>query len=107
MKRIYISGPMSGMPDLNFTAFNVEATRLRGLGYEVVNPVDLNPRDQALSWHECMRNDLKGLLDCDTVALLPGWERSQGAHLEMHIAHRVGMQIVTASDITTRFKEAA
>lgn len=29
MKRIYISGPMSGMPEHNFPAFNAEAARLR------------------------------------------------------------------------------
>ncbi|MWK56955.1 DUF4406 domain-containing protein, partial [Pseudomonas otitidis] len=29
MKRIYLSGPMSGLPDENRPAFNAEATRLR------------------------------------------------------------------------------
>ena len=31
---------------------------------------------------------------------LPGWLESSGAHLEVHIGHRVGMQIVEASSIT-------
>ena len=99
MKRIYISGPMSGLPEQNFPAFNAEAARLRDLGYEVVNPADLNPIDVPLSWHECMRNDLKALLDCDTLALLDGWQKSNGAHLEMHLAHRVGMNIVIAREV--------
>ncbi|MCW5262333.1 DUF4406 domain-containing protein [Verminephrobacter eiseniae] len=44
MKRIYISGPMSGgLPDLNFAAFHAEARRLHALGCEVVNPADINP----------------------------------------------------------------
>ncbi|MCW5236165.1 DUF4406 domain-containing protein [Verminephrobacter eiseniae] len=38
MKRIYISGPMSGLPDLNFAAFHAKARRLHALGCEVVNP---------------------------------------------------------------------
>jgi hypothetical protein len=29
MKRVYLSGPMTGLPDFNFPAFNVEAERLR------------------------------------------------------------------------------
>lgn len=98
MKRIYISGPMTGLMDSNFPAFNAEAERLRGLGHEVVNPAELNP-DPATGWHACMRADIKALLDCDTLALLDGWQRSAGAHLEMHVAHRVGIDIVVAKEI--------
>ena len=36
--KIYIAGPMSGLPEMNYPAFFAEATRLRGLGYEVINP---------------------------------------------------------------------
>ena len=98
MKRIYISGPMTGMPDLNIPLFNAEAVRLRALGYEVINPAELNP-DPDTPWHECMRKDLMALLHCDTLALLPGWQNSAGAHLEMHVAHRVGINIVVAKEI--------
>lgn len=86
------------MPELNFPVFNAEAARLRALGFEVVNPADLNPVPDT-GWHECMRNDLKALLDCDALALLDGWQRSAGAHLEMHVAHRVGMEIVIAREV--------
>ena len=99
MKRIYLSGPMTGIPDWNFPAFNAEAARLRALGYSVLSPAELNP-DTSLPWHECLRADLKALLDCDTLALLEGWQGSKGAHLEMHVAHRVGIQIVVAKEIT-------
>lgn len=80
MKRIYISGPMTGLPDFNFPAFNVEAERLRALGYDVINPVDINP-DTTTPYNECLRNDLKALLDCDTIAMLPGYGASRGACL--------------------------
>ena len=43
--------------------------------------------------------DLKALLDCDAIALIDGWQESAGAHLEMHVAHRVGMRIVLAKEI--------
>lgn len=96
--RIYISGPMTGLPELNFPAFNGEASRLRAAGYQVVNPAELNP-DPATTWQQCMRRDLAELLTCDVLALLPGWQRSAGAHLEMHVAHRVGMGIVDVKEL--------
>lgn len=98
MKRIYISGPMTGKPHHNFPAFNAAARTLREMGFEVVNPVDINP-DPGAPWHECLKADLRALLDCDTIALLPGWEGSAGAHLELHVAHRVGLNIARLEDI--------
>ena len=98
MKKIYLSGPMTGLPELNFPAFHAEASRLRALGFEVVNPADLNPEPNT-GWHECMRNDLKALLDCDALALLDGWQRSAVVNLEMHIANHVGIQIVIAKEV--------
>ncbi|KAF1003264.1 MAG: hypothetical protein GAK28_04821 [Luteibacter sp.] len=83
---------------MNFPAFNAEAARLLALGFEVVNPADLNPEPDT-GWHECMRNDLKALLDCDALALLDGWQQSAGARLEMHVAHRVGIEIVIAEEV--------
>ena len=99
MKRIYLSGPMTGVPELNVPSFHAEAFRLKALGYEVVNPVDINP-DPYARWQDCLRRDLVALLGCDTLALLDGWQKSVGAHLEMHVAHRVGMEIVIAKDIS-------
>jgi hypothetical protein len=104
MKRIYISGPMSGLPELNFPAFAAESARLRALGYEVVNPAELSLEPGA-GWHECLRADLKALLDCDALALLDGWQRSAGAHLEMHVAHRVGMEIVISREVVEKKHE--
>jgi hypothetical protein len=99
--RIYLSGPMSGLPDLNFPAFNAAAAKLRSLGYTVVNPAELNP-DNTTAWDACMRADIKALCDCTTLALLPGWERSQGAHLEMHIAHRIGIEVLQIDALVCR-----
>lgn len=93
MKTIYISGPMTGLPDLNFPAFHAAAKRWRDLGHEVRNPAEINP-DSSMSWEMCLRADVRALCDCDTIVLLPGWEKSKGAHLELHIAHRLGMDVV-------------
>ncbi|MDR5887525.1 DUF4406 domain-containing protein [Vreelandella janggokensis] len=99
MKRIYISGPMTGLPGLNFGAFHLTAHQLRALGYEVVNPAEKQSETEELSWEEYLRQDLRQMLTCDTIALLPGWQASKGAHLELHVAHRVGMQIVDVEQL--------
>lgn len=96
--RIYLSGPMTGLPNLNFPAFHAAAAKLRARGLEVVNPAEINP-DTGMSWEECMRADIKALCDCQALAMLPGWERSNGAHLEVHIAHRLGLQILAVADL--------
>ena len=92
--RIYIAGPMTGLPELNFPAFNAEAKRLRSLGFDVVNPAEVNP-DHSMPWAECMRRDIAELVTCDAIRLLPGWKSSKGATLEHHIAERLGMAVMT------------
>lgn len=96
--RVYISGPMSGLPELNFPAFHAAAATLRAKGLDVVNPAEINP-DSAMPWEQCMKADIKALCDCDALVMLPGWERSKIAHLEVHIAHRLGMQILPVADL--------
>ena len=96
MKRIYISGPMTGMPDLNKPAFIAAEEALRAAGFDVVNPVNNGLPDSA-EWHEHMRADIKMLMDCDGVALLPGWIGSRGACLEEYNAQRLGMKVAVLS----------
>lgn len=90
-KRIYLSGPMTGLPDNNFPAFMHWALYLQESGYEVVNPAEITVDG---TWEQCLRADLRELCTCDALALMPGWEASKGAQLELHIAHRLGMAIV-------------
>ena len=96
--RVYISGPMSGLPDLNFPAFFRAAAELRVRGYEAVNPAEITTAPGA-SWAQCMRADIKALCDCDAIALLPGWMDSSGAHLEVHIAHRIGLKCFAIDEL--------
>jgi hypothetical protein len=98
MMRLYLAGAMTGMPDLNFPLFHAEAARLRALGFEVVNPAEINA-DPDAGWHHCMRKDIPELLKCDGIALLDGWEASKGARLEHHIADQMGMFVLQASMI--------
>lgn len=91
-QRVYISGPMTGLPEHNFPAFHNAAKRLRALGVEVVNPAEINP-EPGMPWAWYMRRDIKALMDCDAVATLPGWENSKGATLEVQIATALGMPV--------------
>jgi nucleoside 2-deoxyribosyltransferase len=97
MRKIYLAGPMSGLPEFNFPAFNTEAARLRSLGFNVVNPAEINRPGEARV--ECLRRDIPELLKCDTVAFLPGWEDSEGARMELCIARQLEMLVVLAEDI--------
>lgn len=68
IKRIYIAGPMSGLPAMNYPAFNTEAARLRALGFEVENPAE-NPEQD--SWEAYMRVAQRQMLTCGTMKALP------------------------------------
>jgi hypothetical protein len=117
--RVYIAGPMRGIPDLNFPAFDAAAARGRALGHDILNPAELD-RDSGFdgkghselitpdfmkgaAWRDFVaivgpRPDTfravgKG---CDAVAMLPGWERSRGARAEKAIAEWIGLAILDA-----------
>ena len=88
--RLYIAGPMTGLPHFNYPAFRAAEAELRAVGYGVLNPVDAeqhNPtpgESQAWDWY--MRHALRMVTEADGVALLDGWWRSRGASLEVHVA---------------------
>lgn len=42
VKRIYLSGTMTGLPGLNFAAFHTMTTSLQSLGHPVTNPAEIN-----------------------------------------------------------------
>lgn len=92
--RVYLAGPMTGHENHNFPDFHAAAERLRGLGLEVVNPAD-HELVSGLGWSDYMRWDLVKLAGCHSVYVLPGWEKSKGASLEVSIAHALGMPVFT------------
>lgn len=91
---VYISGPMSGIEDWNFPAFNAAADKLRAAGYPVINPADFGVKE-GQTWRECLARDLAALVHCDVLVLLPGWIKSKGACLEVHVAEELGMETTT------------
>ncbi|WP_099235266.1 DUF4406 domain-containing protein [Pseudomonas sp. ICMP 460] len=72
---------------------------LRAAGHTVTNPAEINP--DGGTWSDCMRRDIAALMDCDTVATLPGWQESKGAQLEVLIAQHLGMTVVNTHDLVT------
>ena len=92
---VYLSGPMSGIPGFNYPAFNAEAARLRAEGHWVVNPAE-GGLPASAAWSDHMREDLRRLLGCTHIHMLPGYKYSKGAMLELIVAHSLGMKITTA-----------
>lgn len=90
--KLYIAGPMTGLPEYNFPAFHAAAANLRGKGHEVVNPAELPAPDDP-TWENYLRGALRAMLTCEAVVLLPGWVKSNGARLERMVADRLRMPV--------------
>ena len=95
-KRIYIAGPMTGMPEHNFPAFHAAAERFRKAGWDVANPAENFRGRTDLPRSAYLRADVALLAQCDAIALLPGWERSAGATLEAVLAAEIGLSFFDA-----------
>lgn len=97
--RIYIAGPMSGLPDFNYPMFQkaVDVLKEAYPDWEIISPHDLDETwgsvEKGWTWREYMQRDLKILVHCDAIALLPGFMTSKGARLEHHVARELGLEI--------------
>lgn len=93
-RTVYVAGPMTGYQGYNFPAFNGAEERLKLFGYDVLNPAR---HGAGQTWEWYMRADIRHVLDADAIYLLPGWEASRGARLEVHVAHALGVPTIAAS----------
>lgn len=89
--RWYLSGPMTGLPDLNRPVFQHVAALIRSVGHDVLNPAELCP--PGITWKAAMHYDLAALKTAQGVICLPAWERSRGARIEVWIARRRGLPV--------------
>lgn len=102
---VYVAGPMTGIADFNFPAFNAAADRLLNNGYEVINPADNDngdpeqARTSGTPWEDYMRKDIADLIEADAIAVLPGWQNSKGASLEVTVAAALDMPILDAETL--------
>lgn len=119
---VYISGPMTGYPDMNQPEFRRVAKMVRDLGYPVVVPHDVegyphNGDPCPVGYNEHMGKEktaehsgacylracLRALLTCDLVLLLDNWHRSVGARLEHETAVTCGIPTVSLTFFETQF----
>lgn len=92
MTKLYIAGPMSGLPEFNYPAFREATEWLVALGHDVEDPsTNVNPTPG--DYHGWLRAGLTQLIRCEAVALLDGWEASGGARLEVNVAATLGMRV--------------
>lgn len=110
--KVYLAGPMRGIPEFNFPAFYAGARRLRAQGHEVFNPAERDNEHhgtdiskgnatgseaQAVQQHgfnlrDALGADLAYICGhADAIALLPGWENSKGVAAELATARALGL----------------
>lgn len=107
--RIYLCGPMRGLPNFGFDRFDAAAARLRALGHEVFSPAELDRQagfnettdePSPAFLREAMERDVIAICRfCDTIALLPGWEQSQGVKVELAVAKFLGLRVIDAETL--------
>lgn len=109
--KLYLAGPMTGIPKFNFPVFDKAAAELRQRRYDVISPAEIDDpktREAALaspngslddlppgeSYGNLLSRDVKIVIDVvDAVAVLPGWEGSRGARIEVFTARQMGKPI--------------
>ncbi len=108
--KVYLAGPMRGIPEFNFPAFRDGARQLREAGYEVFSPAehnqDLGLDTTGMAGHQHEHEaefPLRKLLGdglawicahADAIAVLPGWENSLGAQAEVAVARALGLPVI-------------
>lgn len=92
MKNVYISGPMTGIEKLNREAFENAERFLRECGENPINPHNFPEQN---SYEDYLLLDLEMIaMAADVIALLPGWENSQGAKKELKTAIELGLEVI-------------
>jgi hypothetical protein len=103
-EKVYLAGPMSGIPEFNFPAFARYNQLLTEAGLVVVDPAqhDLENghtveeiakkgpefRHEMLAWDfDQIINEVQG------VVLMPGWHESKGARAEAMLAQMIGKSV--------------
>lgn len=115
--KLYLAGPMRGIPEFNYPAFGAAAASLRTKGHEVFNPAEADNEEFGVNVSKGSGGDDKvaaaqvgmdplafrrNVFERDAIwiarhaegiALLPKWEASAGARAERALAEAIGLQV--------------
>ncbi len=105
--KLYLAGPMRGIPFFNFPAFHAAAADLRAQGHEVFSPAEHDiqrglAQSESPEWYNGGRNIREALhadttficLEAEGIALLPNWEKSKGAVAELALTEALGLEVL-------------
>lgn len=93
MKKVYISGRISGLPREQYMRlFFIAASMLNKKGYKPVNPTRFLMCRwpwlyRLLGYNLTLLIDLWMLMRCDLIYKIPGWQQSRGANIESCVAY--------------------
>jgi hypothetical protein len=96
-RKYYLAGPMTGLPEYNFPAFDEAAQLLRAWGFDVLSAHEVDhgetpeSRGKTKGYFDYLRASIFVLLKCNTIILLPGWRDSRGCQAEYYVARTLGM----------------
>jgi|TARA_R110001583_G_scaffold77308_2_gene210558 hypothetical protein len=108
---IYIAGPMRGIEDFNFPAFDRQAQVLGKQGWKVINPAEMDRQDglpcsgpmeydPAINYEDrefmrdALKRDMVAICDeCTAMYMMSDFETSRGARAEWHLAKALGLEI--------------
>ena len=100
-RKIYISGPMTEIKNLNRESFKNAYLKLIEVDVKVINPHDIGdmlhlPKwiPGKISWFIYIFFDVLALILCNEIYMLEGWESSSGANVELKVAKFLKMKEV-------------
>ena len=112
-RSIYLSGPMTGLPDWNRAAFDDAMRTLAGFGADTDH--SYNPASHVAEMHKwshdrCLMASIRALCSrrpgpqhsiaaYDLLVSLPGWEQSAGARLEREVAVACGIEVCELDEV--------
>lgn len=116
---IYLAGPMRGIAEFNYPAFHRHTKELREAGHAVFSPAEKdverhNGEDisigttgkleeieaKGFNLRDAIADDLEYIIrHADAIALLPGYEKSQGVMVELALANFLDLEVIKLSDL--------